>query len=84
MGKGHPVYMVPLRAPPLPPSAHVSPFTLFQQRLFERDPKYTHLVNKALDKLNDPFVKGEVLHFRHVAASLTPERQKLAAIEKRL
>ena len=35
MGRGHPVYMLPLRAPPLPPSAHISPFTLFQQRLFK-------------------------------------------------
>ena len=84
MGKGHPVYMLPLRALPLPPSAHISPFTLFQQRLFEQDPKYTHLVDNVLDQLNDPFIKGEVLHFCHVAVSLTPERQKLTAIEKRL
>ena len=75
MGKGHLVFAIKLRARPR--DGTQTPFNPFQQRIFESGQPYQHLVNRAVQQLGDPFVEGEVLHFRTLTNELQEARQEV-------
>ena len=75
MGKGHPVFAVKLRA--RPHNGAQSPFHPFRQRIFESGQPYQAVVDRAVQQLGDPFVKGEVLQFRHLTQELQEARQEV-------
>lgn len=75
MGRRHPVFAIKLRAQPCDRTQ--SPFHPFCQHLFEYGQPYQHLVNRALHSLGDPFIKGEVLHFRHLTQELLKAQQEV-------
>ena len=58
MGKGHPVFVVKLRARPR--DGMQSPFHPFRQRVFEYGQPYQQIVDRAVQQLGDPFIEGEV------------------------
>jgi hypothetical protein len=64
MGKGHPIFAVKLRARPR--DGAQLPFSPFRQRIFEYGQPYQQLVNRAVCRLGDPFIEGEVLQFRQL------------------
>ena len=61
MGKGHPVFVIKLRARPC--DGTQSPFNPFRQRIFESGQPYQCIVDRAVQQLGDPFIEGEVLQF---------------------
>ena len=75
MGKGHPVFAIKLRARPR--EGTQSPFHPFRQRIFEAKQPYQPIVDRAVQQLGDPFVKGEVLQFRHLTRELQEARQEV-------
>ena len=75
MGKGHPVFAVKLRAQPR--DGAQSPFHPFRQRIFEYGQPYQPIVERAVQQLGDPFIKGEVLQFRHLTQELCEARQEV-------
>ena len=79
MGKGHPIFVIKLRARPR--DGAQSPFHPFRQRIFESGQPYQALVDRALQQLGDPFVEGEALQFWHLTQELQEARQE--AVEAR-
>ena len=75
MGKGHPIFALRLRARPR--DGAQSPFSPFRQRLFEYGQPYQQLVDRAVQGLGDPFVEGEVRHFRQLTQELLEARQEV-------
>ena len=75
MGKGHPVFAVKLRARPR--DGTQTPFNPFRQRIFESGQPYQCVVDRAVQQLGDPFIKGEVQQFRRLTQNLQDARQEL-------
>ena len=75
MGKGHPIFAVKLRARPR--QGTQSPFNPFQQRVFESGQPYQPIVDQAVQRLGNPFIEGEVLHFHHLTQELREARQEV-------
>ena len=75
MGKGHPVFVVKLRARPR--DGTQSPFNPFRQRVFESGHPYQTIVDRAVQQMGDPFIEGEVLQFRHLTQELQEARQEV-------
>ena len=75
MGKGHPVFAIKLRAQPH--DGTQTPFDPFQQRLFEAGHSYQLIVDRAVQRLGDPFIEGEVSQFRHLTRELQEARQEV-------
>ena len=80
MGRGHPIFAIKLRAQPR--DGTQSPFNPFRQRLFKYGQPYQHLVDQAVHSLGDPFVKGEVLQFRHLMQELLKAHQEVVNARK--
>ena len=75
MGKGHPVFAIKLRA--WPRDGTQSPFNPFRQCVFEFGQPYQLIIDQAVQQLGDPFVKGEVLQFRHLTQELQEARNEV-------
>jgi hypothetical protein len=75
MGKGHPVFAIKLRARPR--DGTQTPFDPFRQRIFEAGHAYQPIVDRAIQQLGDPFIKGEVSQFRHLTHELQEARQEV-------
>ena len=75
MGKGHPIFAIKLRARPR--DGAQSPFNLFRQRIFEFGQPYQSIVERAVQQLGDPFIKGEVLQFCQLTRELQEARQEV-------
>ena len=75
MGKGHPVFATKLQARPR--DGTQSPFSLFQQRIFEYGQPYQQLVDHAVRGLGDLFIEGEVLQFQQLTQELLEARQEV-------
>ena len=75
MGKGHPVFTIKLLA--RPHDGTQSPFHPFRQHVFEHGQPYQHIVDRAVQKLGDPFIEGEVLQFRHLTQELLEAQQEV-------
>jgi hypothetical protein len=75
MGKGHPVFVVKLRARPR--EGTQTPFDPFRQWIFESGQPYQLVVDRAVQQLGDPFIEGEVQHFRQLTQNLQDARQEV-------
>jgi hypothetical protein len=69
------VFAVKLRARPR--EGTQTPFNPFRQRIFESGQPYQLIVDRAIQQLGDPFIEGEVQHFRRLTKNLQVARQEV-------
>ncbi|KAI0245530.1 hypothetical protein BJV78DRAFT_1287639 [Lactifluus subvellereus] len=81
-GKGHPVYLLPLRARPAP--GYHLPLTPYRQKVLEHSEVFSHLVTLAAANTNDPFIQAEVQRYRALGLECAKVRTELAEAQQRV